>query len=385
MAFDFIDYGDLDFGYTSAPSPWDDMLAGYDFSDLLKPQTFGGLNLADYAPDFGTDAIDYGDLDFGVTMAPATATETATPTIDFPTIDYGASDLGVTTPPLVPTTPEEFEATGQGGLYGDTGPAVTAPTPPPAAPESAVTRAIKGVTGAIARNRGQAVQAALGLGSLGMIGAGLAAQTPKLRVPERPTAPQEREAQQAMTAARQAISRPVAERGYAGEEAIRQKVNEQIMDVLEGRSDVASPTLVRRLDEQRRTLRDRLRLELGPGWETSTAGQNALQNFERMAAELLEQDRERKLQARNAMGLERSAFARTLEMDPFTAARAELAALADLGARDATLRFNVNAANQAQAAANRRALLTLGGQMGGLAAGPLLYRALLEALRQGRS
>lgn len=75
---------------------------------------------------------------------------------------------------------------------------------------------------------------------------------------------------------------------------LRSDINTQLLErtlsALEGNIDV-SPTLTRGLDEERTRLVDRLRQQLGTGFETSTPGIEALNMFDLRAQELKENER----------------------------------------------------------------------------------------------
>lgn len=73
------------------------------------------------------------------------------------------------------------------------------------------------------------------------------------------------------------------------ENAAREAVDltlQQAVEALRGEVET-DPTLLRQFDEQETVLRERLRRQLGPGYETSTAGIQALQAFERQKAEAI--------------------------------------------------------------------------------------------------
>src|SRR3990167_265378 len=242
-------------------------------------------------------------------------------------------------------------------------------------PESAVTRAIRGVVD----RPGGVVQTATGLGSLAAIGSALASKRPKVTY-QRNVLPAEQAAQAAMAEARAKASGTLATRGYAGEEGIRETVNEQIQAALEGNMDLASPETTRMLAEKRQQLEDRLRQEIGPGFMESTAGQNALRNFEIQAEAILDAERESRLATRNQMGMTRSQFARQLELDPFQMAQAEMGTLANIGTEDARMRYAAEATGAAEEGADRRALLGLGGNLAGMSVAPWLYQAMLASV-----
>lgn len=66
---------------------------------------------------------------------------------------------------------------------------------------------------------------------------------------------------------------------------IRQKFNERSLAALEGNLPV-DPALEAGLEEQEMTLRERLHQQLGPGWENSTPGIEALEKFRSTAEQL---------------------------------------------------------------------------------------------------
>lgn len=233
-----------------------------------------------------------------------------------------------------------------------------------------------GLSSFLGRNAAPLLMA--GLGAASTIG-GLAGRPGPVRPPDRSQAPrlspQEQAAATAMAQQRATAQGGLTSRGYAGEEGIRQRVNEQIMAALTGDTDLVSPQTTRMIQDQRRQMEDRLRQELGPGFATSTAGMNAMTNFERYAADILDREREQRLATRNAMGLDRSQFARNLEMDPFRMAQAELGTIANIANTQAGQQLQADLYNRAEEAANARQLLGAGGQFLGRAAAPWMYRA----------
>jgi hypothetical protein len=66
-----------------------------------------------------------------------------------------------------------------------------------------------------------------------------------------------------------------------------------------------NPALTRDLDEQEGTLRERLYKQLGPGWETSTPGIEALANFNKRKSELFDASRRGDLTLAESLGLAR--------------------------------------------------------------------------------
>jgi hypothetical protein len=224
---------------------------------------------------------------------------------------------------------------------------------------------------------------------------GVSKKTPRVQPPTAARAaapalsPQEQRAAAQIEASRQGaagapaqpLSQTLSSRGYAGEEAIREKANEELLAHLTQDVETASPRTIRALEDRRTKLHDRLRQELGPGYFTSTAGQNALKQFEEYAEGVLDQERESRLASRNALAMSRSQFARQLEMDPYNMAQGELGSLSRIGSEQAAQTMQADLANQAQDAAQKRALLTTGGQMAGTAVAPWLY----EAMRRSRA
>jgi len=244
--------------------------------------------------------------------------------------------------------------------------------------QSAATRAF----GALKKNP---VGAAMGLGGLALVGKGLLTKTPSVATPSRAAvqlSPAEQAAAGALTASRTAAQGTPAARGYAGEEGIRRTVNDQIMAALLGDDALVSPDLVKRRDDDLRTLEGRLRTELGPGWASSTAGENAIANRKRQWEAIFEDARQQRLGQLNTMGLSRTDFARQLELDPAQLASTELSLLAGIGSQDAALRYSAEATNAANRSAESRAALGAGGQLVGAAAGPYMLQAYLDALKR---
>jgi hypothetical protein len=66
-----------------------------------------------------------------------------------------------------------------------------------------------------------------------------------------------------------------------------------------------NPSLIRELDEADATLRERLRGQLGTGWETTTPGREALDKARRTRSELLESARKGDLTLAEQLGLAR--------------------------------------------------------------------------------
>lgn len=66
------------------------------------------------------------------------------------------------------------------------------------------------------------------------------------------------------------------------------QIGERYQKALKGELPV-SPTLERSIAEEEQNLRATLQRRLGPGWETSTTGQQALQDFRKRGTELREQ------------------------------------------------------------------------------------------------
>ena len=204
----------------------------------------------------------------------------------------------------------------------------------------------------------------------------MATKTPTLKVPPRTLtlSPQEQAAANAMATARAKASGSISDRGYAGEEGLRNEVNKKIQAALTGNYDQVSPYTVRRVEDARRQLQDRLRAELGPGFFTSTAGQNAIENFERNARELLQDESDKNMATLNAAGMQRSGFARQLEMDPFSMAQVEFQSLAPIAGQQQNLAYQTDLGNLQAALAKKQGLLQTGGLMTGVAAAPYLYR-----------
>lgn len=79
------------------------------------------------------------------------------------------------------------------------------------------------------------------------------------------------------------VADPTGSAGGAFGGALNQ-FNEHLAAALAGKEPI-DPTLARTFDERERTLRERLRRQMGPDYETSTAGEAALANFDREKAE----------------------------------------------------------------------------------------------------
>jgi len=289
---------------------------------------------------------------------------------DFGEVDYGAQDMGTIMPdqqgnideafsryeaPMSPRDAMTEKLSGERDQY----PEGQTPGRSPSIGERAGAAFDKLPAGSVA-------QAGLGIAGLGAIGAGLATKTGgKLNM-----GPEEKAAYQALQTARAKASGSMASRGYAGEEGIRKKLNEDIMASLSGNADFVSPETKRRMDADMRTFEAKVNQELGPGGSVSTAGRNALDNRRRMWEEILDQEREQKLATRNSMAFPRSQFYRQSELDPANLAQMELGYLGQMrGQQDA------------QTSADRRALFQVGGQAGGMALSPYLLRALLSQYR----
>lgn len=358
-------------------TPSDYVSVGQDDSSLFayRPPTFdfgGGY-------DYGAPGFQLGDIGGAFTYTP--------PQFDFGGgVDYAAPDLSAPMPGFQYQPPAfDFGGGIDYGLPGFQSPALPEMMAPGAGvrlPDAAspiprgnpIVEGIKSAGGKVAGaldkatdNPGKLAQGLAGIGSLAAVGAGLAKGSgpSKLQM-----SPETKAAYDALAAERARASGSMASRGYAGEEGIRQKLNEQIMAALNGEGAQVSPEIARRKEEDLRVLKDRLRAELGPGFETSTAGQNAIANRERMWEEVIEQAAEQRLATRHGMGMQRSGFRAGLEDDAAQFAGMELGFLGGMDARQ-----------QAQDGADRRQLFQLGGQLGGLALSPWLQRALLDQYR----
>jgi hypothetical protein len=155
--------------------------------------------------------------------------------------------------------------------------------------------------------------------------------------------------------------------------------NLHLADALAGKEPL-DPTLKSSFDERERTLRDRLRRQMGPDYETSTAGSQALANFDRERSEAfaqynrqsidgfsrLAENRAGALQELTSGRLRNLAFPSTFraslagELD--RAARTRLAqrqiAAQERGAKGTAME-KLNAQKQADAAADREALANI--------------------------
>jgi hypothetical protein len=194
--------------------------------------------------------------------------------------------------------------------------------------------------------------------------------------------PAEQQAANALAEARAKASGTLASRGYAGEEGLRDLINKQLQGALEGNMELANPSSVRQMNEEKAMLSNRLRQELGQGWDRSTAGQNAMKNFETKWQMILDNERTQAKNFLQSAGMQRSGFTNQLEMQPGQMAGQELGMLAGIGSQDAALRYGVGATNAQQAGADRRALMQTGGQFTGMAAAPWLYQSLLDSIKQ---
>ena len=336
--------------------------------DFPVEDPYYGSELGSIADQFQT----FGVPDF-TAYTPPPADYVTAPRFEIPSFQAPSFEAPSAESPLEPSAAFQVQRAGE-RAFAPPVPEVAAPTQP-----GIVARAVKGLT----ESPGKTLQAGLGLGSLALIGKGLLTKSPTAKVPDRRTAlsPEEQAAATTLAERRAAAAGTLASRGYAGEEGIRQTVNQQLQAALLG-DDLVSPELVRRRDDDLRAFEDQLRTDLGPGFSVSTAGRNALDNRRRMWEDLFEQERQRKITDLNAMGLSRSSLYNTLEMQPAELARAELGTLADIGSQDAALRYSAAAADAAQTGATNRALVQTGGQLAGVAAAPLLYQQLLESLRK---
>lgn len=253
--------------------------------------------------------------------------------------------------------------------------------------ESIIGRAVRGLTEA---KPGTIAQSALGLGGLGLIGAGLAKKTPSVNYPGRNVqlSPQEQAAATALAAERAKAQGTLESRGYAGEEGIRDLINKQLTGALQGNDELANPSTMRAMQEQRVALTDQLRRDLGPGAfgaggePLATAAQNALKNFDLKWQAILDAERQQAKQFLQTSGMQRSAFTNQLQMQPAQMAAGELGTLSQIGTQDAALRAQIDAANQASASADKRGLLQTGGTAAGMAISPWLYQMMLQNVQQ---
>ena len=374
------------------PALWADQGQSYDqpgWGSWTDPDAWGTDLSSDYAPSYEQAYSEPQSSDWGAWSWSDYGQPTQTMP-DVAAFEQGGPPVG--SPPATPwqTQPTDLGeiAAGPGYEMGGAGsepvpgwmnlPGVgPAPSPPmtPDAPtgESWIDKAIR-LAGSPAA--GTLVRGALGAGGVGLVGAGLATKTPTLKVPPRTLnlSPQEQAAASAMSVARAKASGTISDRGYAGEEGIRQEVNKKIQAALTGNYDQVSPYTVRRVEDARRQLYDRLRAELGTGFFTSTAGQNAIENFERNARELLQDESDKRLDTLNTMGAQRTGFARQLELDPSTMAQVELSSLAPIAGQQQNLQYQTDLGNLNAALAKKQGLLQTGGLMTGVAAAPYLYR-----------
>jgi hypothetical protein len=87
---------------------------------------------------------------------------------------------------------------------------------------------------------------------------------------------------------------------------IERQYLERTQKALRGELPV-DPTVTRELESQERTIRETLRRQLGPGWETSSAGQEALRRFGTQRAEVLAGASRGELLLSEQLGLARGA------------------------------------------------------------------------------
>ena len=93
------------------------------------------------------------------------------------------------------------------------------------------------------------------------------------------------------------------------EEDVETRQLERTLAALKGELPV-NPALLRELDEQETLLREDLRRQLGPGFETSTPGRDALDNFFRQKEELLEGSRRADIRDFEALSIARGSLRR---------------------------------------------------------------------------
>jgi hypothetical protein len=141
---------------------------------------------------------------------------------------------------------------------------------------------------------------------------------------------------------------------------------------------------------------------VSPGFATSTAGQNALTNFDRMVAQAEETESRNAYNMFDTSAQNRSRFTNTLELQPGDISRMDLSQLAALYGQQQNQALQAelanagfqNQANQVNAntqsqydmarynnkAQNARALTQTGGQLAGMAMSPLYYKAIQDML-----
>lgn len=260
------------------------------------------------------------------------------------------STLGM--PPVTPTGGVNTTAATQIAETGAKGLATPTGTTTPTGPTSMVDKVLgaagkagdvaKSIGGKIAANPGRTAQGLLGLGSIASIGAGLLGGTKTPKYPPQLQA---------------AMASLADSRARAAQTA--QQVNTQLQASLSGNMNDVDPTLVRQHDLDLQQLRTQLRRDLGPGFETSTAGQNAISNREAMWQSVYYNARQQKI---NQLA--------TIASQQGQLSNQGLDTIANLATAGAT-----------QGAADKRALLALGGQLGGMAVSPYLLQAMKGAVK----
>jgi len=183
------------------------------------------------------------------------------------------------------------------------------------------------------------LQAITGVAGAGLLAKGLLFPKSGLNLSK-----EEKASLAAMQQQRANLSRDYASRGYAGEEGLRTALNERLSGLLDPNAPVppALQGLDRQLASQETALRRRLATSMGPGYEESTAGRNALSNFMKYRAEAMSAAREQLIGSTNQMAMGRSQFTHGLELDPLNAANMELGNVSRIGAssREANAREN---------------------------------------------
>lgn len=231
-------------------------------------------------------------------------------------------------------------------------------------------------------NAGNLINAATGAAGVGMMGAGLMHQVPKLKNPDYSApaqmSPEQRDAYSRMQAQQGRLQGVAQAGGTAGEQKILATMNDKLQAALKGDMETADPNTVFQLNLEEAQLHTRMANELGNGWETSTAGQNVMRNFELYKKSVLFQAKQAIIQQYSNMGLQRSQFAEGLNEQPIALSEHMMGDLTGMQQGQVGMRMGVQQANQAYDANTREGLMRTGGQIAGYAAAPYMARAAHE-------
>lgn len=308
-----------------------------------------------------------------------------------PASEWG-SPQGAPTPMPMPAAPQpgpyaagdmpnEFSTAAgqasQGQPVAQAGNLPVAPQPgkpaPPQADGNPIANALKAAGGP-----GGLVSAATGAAGIGMMGAGLMKNVPKLKNPDfsQPTAmsPEQRSAYGAMQAQQARLQGVAQTGGTAGEQKILATMNEKLQAALKGDMETADPNTVYQLNLEEAQLQTRMANELGNGWETSTAGQNVMRNFKLYKESVLFQAKQAIIQEYSSMGLQRSQFAEGLNTQPIALSENMMGDITGMQQGQVGAKLGVGQANQAYDANTRAGLMQTGGQLAGYAAAPWMAR-----------